>query len=298
MGEEICLPADPQRLLFPGDVGPIAMALGAAPVGYDRYMQMFSWDYPGVLELPRMEGVPYVGFLPRDDLETVATVAPDLIISESYWPDLNENLAKIAPTVVVDTDHANAWRVRQDAVAAILDREEESAALIAGLEARLASVRDRLGDDPPTFAIAQSVGETDTVRIHTVAGLGASVFEMAGMSVAPGVLAPDGAVAAGGDVWTYDLSLERVGDIAADYIFAVRDWGDDPKMGIFDEAVWTVSPALADSTIVRVDRNVRPFVGEYIQNAHWLIDLVYREVLGLDPQEVDPNPFAAWLPTE
>ena len=171
VGGEVCIPSNPQRVAFSG-MGNAALTLGVTEhIGYDGYMQMFMDIYPGLADEPFMEDVPYVGFLFRDDIEALAATAPDLIVSESYWPELNEKLAEIAPTVVVDSagmDPSETWRHKQEILAALLGLEAKNERLFRELEERIARVRDRLGDDPPTFAVIQTIEEDSIIKVHKI----------------------------------------------------------------------------------------------------------------------------------
>lgn len=131
--------------------------------------------------------------------------------------------------------------------------------------------------------------------MHTTAGLGGQIFTEAGLVSAPGVLTLAEAQKVDSGSWNYNISLERLEDLRADYIFVLPGWEDEISTDVLESALWKSSPALTESNVIYIQRTARPFVGEYLPNAHVLIDIAYDKVLGVDPSVEDPNPFEDWL---
>ncbi|MCB9541371.1 MAG: iron-siderophore ABC transporter substrate-binding protein [Myxococcales bacterium] len=77
------------------------------------------------------------------DLETLAAAKPDLIIAVWYWQGNQAQLEAIAPTVVLQPGHWY-WRERFLDVAALVGRLDEGKARLAAVEARIATVRERI----------------------------------------------------------------------------------------------------------------------------------------------------------
>ncbi len=126
----------------------IVWALGAAHqlVGLDR-----SSDFPAeVVSLPR------VGPDIEIDVEAVARLRPDLVLSSLSVPGMERNVAALdaagIPHVVIDTQSLDGVFANVMLVGRLLGLGGQAAAVVAGMQARLEAVRaDVLPSRPSVF---------------------------------------------------------------------------------------------------------------------------------------------------
>lgn len=98
---------------------------------------------PGRLA-PAVEGVPLVGTLFEADFETLAVMAPDLIIAGGRSQEQVDPLGRIAPTLDMTfarEDFVETLRGRITDYAALFGREEQGGAVLAAFDAALAETQ-------------------------------------------------------------------------------------------------------------------------------------------------------------
>ncbi|MCF6746292.1 iron-siderophore ABC transporter substrate-binding protein [Blastococcus sp. KM273128] len=142
MGETV-IPAEPERVVVL-DTGELdsALTLGVTPVGAvttdvsETFLSYLAED---------AEGVEVVGTIAEPNLEEIAALEPDLILSNSVrHEDIYEQLAQIAPTVFA-ADVGDTWKENLLLDAEALGREEEAAELIADYEEQAARLGEEIG---------------------------------------------------------------------------------------------------------------------------------------------------------
>lgn len=126
------------------------------------------------------------GFVYEADLEEVAAAAPDLILLPFDQVDGAENreqLADIAPLLAVPTSESREdgeryagtasfqdWRGTLRAFGAVLDREEEAEAYIAGTEEMIDTLLEEHGPLIEDTSVVQAKSSPDYVAITPLAG--------------------------------------------------------------------------------------------------------------------------------
>lgn len=140
------IPRHPRRPAVLGwDDQVVALALRPAAIAGGE-----GWRDINAYLRASLQGVPQVdGTAGTPDLETLAAVAPDVIVASTYWQGDNAAFSRIAPTVFLQPTQT-AWRQRFRDLALVLDRQAEGEARLAALEERLAAARTaihaRIGD--------------------------------------------------------------------------------------------------------------------------------------------------------
>lgn len=144
-----CIPVDPERVVSGNEfwITVPLVELNAPLVGTAGHDFGSELDY-----FARLEGlglshlvpgdIPSVGRSAGMDLEVIASLEPDLIITTIYEADLHERLELIAPTVIVP-----AGTLAKEHLAFIADAVgamETHEALIADYERRIALIREQL----------------------------------------------------------------------------------------------------------------------------------------------------------
>lgn len=226
-GAEVTIPARPERIvtLHDSQLTIPLLELGIIPAGsHGRVpadggapfirsgMMLTGTDFEGA-------GITWVGDYPAE-IERIAAVAPDLILTTDWQEIPVAQLQAIAPTVVVDTT------LDRDAIFAFLaelagpEAEERLARMQARYQAQLAQLK--LVVDPATITVTTFQVWDGQVRVTRPYGNLGRVLLDAGFSepaIVAGVPLGDSA----------SFSLEQLPEFDADVIIATYNtgWGND-----------------------------------------------------------------------
>ncbi|MEK0314974.1 AraC family transcriptional regulator [Cohnella sp. 56] len=151
---EIEVPLHPERIVAGEYLGSL-IALGITPIGTsDHHIKnpYFQSYLKGVENIGEGNG----------NVEKVLALQPDLIIVDDFYPELNEQLSKIAPTVVIP--YASLKTVHDEVTyfGELLGREEQAAAWLAEYDSRIASAKARVLKAIPadsTFSVIEDSGK-------------------------------------------------------------------------------------------------------------------------------------------
>lgn len=157
------IPERPQRVVVL-DTGELdaALALGVTPVGAvttDVSSGFLSYLAEGAA------GVEQVGTIGEPNLEAIAALRPDLILSNQVrHEELYDELSAIAPTVFAERVGA-VWKENFLLDAQALGLEQRAEEALAGYERDAAALGERLGEPAPTVSPLRFVA--GTVRAYT-----------------------------------------------------------------------------------------------------------------------------------
>lgn len=290
-----CIPAEPERIAFLHTEAIPAFLLGAETVTINGYFETFIDAYPGAVGDEWVERAVDIGYAYESDPELIARADPDLIVSTSYDDAVNAKFAAIAPMVVLDyADGGLDWRETNEFVAALLGREEALARQFAALDARVADIRDRLAERDPSVAMVRALDEGGRLQVATQSMGSLQLLEDAGLRRHEALLSVEEAARLGNAFW-YELSLERIEDLAADFLVVLPGWDPEVEREVRASPFWGMIEPVAEGRVVTPLGDGQRWVRDNVAYAHLILDDVYRDVLGLDPAEVSPNPFADWL---
>ncbi|MEX2587832.1 MAG: iron-siderophore ABC transporter substrate-binding protein [Actinomycetota bacterium] len=215
-----------------------------------------------------------LGSLDSPNLETLASLRPDLIVSAKIrHEELYDELGQIAPTVFADSTGPD-WKENLLLLGKSVGIEDRAEQLLADYERRAQAIGDAIREKEgrnPTISVVRFVGETRLYQKDSFSGI---------------VLADTGlARPASQDVDEFALAIseERISDADADHIFVgTYDIAEAHE----DEQRFTSNPLWGqlDGEIHRIDDEVwGTAVG--LQGAHAMLDDL-AEVFGVsvDPQ--------------
>jgi iron complex transport system substrate-binding protein len=204
------VPANPQRVVVL-DMGEMdmALALGVQPVGAALYTadQQFA-DYlrEEIGEWTR------VGTVEEPDLEAIAALQPDLILSNKLrHEDRYETLSRIAPTVFAESLGVD-WKASFEVVGRALGKEAEQQEVMAEYERRIAAFQEAMADRLANTHVTVVRSFPDHIRLYMKASFIGTVLEDAGLPRPP---------AQDKDIFMEEISAERIRDLAADVIFTL-----------------------------------------------------------------------------
>ncbi len=221
------IPANPQRIvsLHDSDITLPLLELGAPVVGSHGRLGEGGKPYMrGVRDFLGVgfeeSGITFIGAYNAIDIELVAVLAPDLIITTPWQASAVPQLGKIAPVVVIPWEENSLEVHRRLADAA--GRLEAFKARRARYEARVEALRTWIGD-PGRISIAMIQAWDGQLRVYRNYGAFAQVVEDVGFAEPPLVaeLPRDGAT----------LSAELLPQIDADFVFDTFEpnFGDTPQ---------------------------------------------------------------------
>lgn len=180
------------------------MALGVQPVGVADIQGYNSWVKAGPAFA---ESVVDVGTRQEPNLETIASLQPDLILTVDFRSaNSYEMLQGIAPTIVFGSEFEEnlkspySYMINTfNTIAEVLGKQEEAAAVLAQLESKTAEVKQRLkdaGKEGAPFVITQAWSNQNAavMRLFTDNSMAVELFEQAGLQNAfePAAFQPNG----------------------------------------------------------------------------------------------------------
>ena len=172
------IPEQPERVvvLDTGELDSV-LSLGVVPVGAvttdvsEEFLSYLAAD---------AEGVEVVGTIAEPNLEEIAALAPDLILSNKVrHEEIYGQLSQIAPTVFAETVGA-AWKDNFTLAAEALGLENEGADALADYEAAAAELGEAIGDPAGTTVSAMRFVE-GTIRVYTPASFIGTVLADIGL---------------------------------------------------------------------------------------------------------------------
>jgi iron complex transport system substrate-binding protein len=172
------IPARPERVVVL-DTGELdsALSLGVVPVG--AVTTAVSSGFLSYLAEGAAD-VEQVGTIGEPNLEAIAALQPDLILSNQVrHADIYDQLSQIAPTVFAEKVGA-AWKDNFALAAEALGLEDEGADALAEYEAAAAELGEAIGDPAGTTVSALRFVE-GTIRVYTPASFIGTVLADIGL---------------------------------------------------------------------------------------------------------------------
>jgi iron complex transport system substrate-binding protein len=211
------IPARPERVVVL-DTGELdtALSLGVTPVG--AVTTAVSEEFLSYLA-DDAEGVEVVGTIAEPNLEEIAALQPDLILSnKTRHEELYDELSQIAPTVFADRVGA-VWKENFRLDAEALGLEDEAADLLDDFERDAAALGERVNEGTTISAMRFVQG---AIRVYTADSFIGTVLADVGL---------DQLQLETTDVPTFaELSLEEVTQADADIVL-YSSYGPDTDSG-------------------------------------------------------------------
>lgn len=265
MGETV-IPAPPQRLvvLDTGELDSVT-AFGLTAVGAVR--APVDDGLLGYLE-PKAAGTQLVGTITEPNLEQVAALRPDLILSSRIRHEaLYPKLSQIAPTVFTETVGV-VWKENLRVHAEALGFESRAERMLADYEARAVEVgrRAAAGGPPPTISVVRFLaGE---IRLYQKASFIGTILSDARLP-RPSAQDVDG--------FRLSISPEQV-ELADGDVIVVTTYGaadETTKPAITTNPVWSQLSAVRAGRVYEMDDD-HWMTGIGIQAANRVLDDIER----------------------
>ncbi|WP_375055567.1 iron-siderophore ABC transporter substrate-binding protein [Zobellella sp. DQSA1] len=251
------------------------LELGVTPLAVADVTGYRDW----VVQPALAEGVADVGLRQEPNLERIAELRPDLIITGDQQQDLVPRLSQIAPVLHFESfssEHNNADAAREAFVqlARALDREPQAEQRLAWLDARFEALKGRLhqhfGEQLPRVSVVRFV-DTRHVRIYGDNGM--PQYALARLGIAPALPQP---VSQWGQV---QKKLTDLGAIRDGVVLYIEPFPEKDKL--FAMPLWRAMP------FVRAQRAAAvPPTWTYggIMSLGYLAGNLTESLLSIDPQ--------------
>ncbi|SDC58608.1 iron complex transport system substrate-binding protein [Geodermatophilus telluris] len=229
------------------------LALGLTPVGAVR--TDVSDELPGFVAEAGVDpaDVAAVGTIAEPDLEAIAALEPDLILSNSVrHADVYDQLTQIAPTVLAETI-GESWQENLLLAGEALDREEQAQDLLDEFGARAEEVGGLYGDPAQTEVSVARFLDGTLVRLYGEGSFIGSVLADVGFARPEVQRTPETFV---------EVSPEQVTSADGDLLFYGAYGADGATAAdqVTAGPLWQSIPAVAQGRAVAVDDD-RWFLG-------------------------------------
>lgn len=221
------VPENPERVVVL-DTGELdsAITLGVTPVGAVEAIE--GAGYPQYLE--GTEGIENVGTIEQPNLEKIASLEPDLILSSKLRHEqIYDQLSQIGPTVFTESTGVT-WKENFDVHAKALAKTEKAERVKDEYRTRVDEFRQPVGENPSEVSVVRFLaGDT---RIYQKASFIGTVLEDAGLPRPPSQDVDDFAIT--------NASAELIPEMGGDVVF-VTTYGpeeESTKGEILDDPLW------------------------------------------------------------
>lgn len=258
------VPADPQRVVVL-DTGELddALALGVKPVGAVRID--VATGFLSYLE-SQTEGTEEVGTISEPNLEKIAALDPDLVLSSTVRHEaIYEQLNEIAPTVLAP-DLGDTWKENFLLYADALNKSDEAEQMLSEFEDQAAQLGERIGTGKTLSIVRFLPGQ---IRLYSDRSFSGVILDDMGLTV------PEPAV---GEDTYLELSPEEVTTADADYLY-VSTYGpqeDTDRAKVTAGPLWQKIPVVKAGEAHELNDDLLSGIG--IQAAQQILDQFEREL--------------------
>lgn len=257
------MPVDPQRVVvLNSSLLDFALSLGVTPVG--TVGQDAAGSLPAYLQ-DRVEGIETVGQTDSPNLEAIAVLRPDLILTStlSASDELQDELNAIAPTVYTK-GAGTVWRTDLAIAADALGRAEEARDALAGFDADARQVAESVGAESLGASIVRF--RADEIRVYGPDSFSGGVLRTIGFG-APALDYNEFAIAY--------VSPELIARADADVMFTTTSGSADRSTRPAATAVWGTLRAIRSGCQFDVDDETW-MIGIGLISARAILDDVER----------------------
>ncbi len=250
----------PQRVVVL-DTGELdsAMTLGVKPVGSVEAVE--GLGFPSYLE--GTEEIENVGTIEQPNLEKIAALEPDLILSSKLRHEkIYDQLSQIAPTVFSETVGVT-WKENFELHAEALSKTEEAKRVEKEYEARIDEFRRAMGDELKETEVSVVRFTPGDTRIYQKENFIGTVLEDAGLSRPPSQDVEEFAL--------LNVSAEFIPKMGGDVIFVTvyADEKDTAKAKITSDPLWQKLEAVREGRVYEVSDDL------------WMLGLGYTAAHGV-----------------
>ncbi|MFJ3990375.1 ABC transporter substrate-binding protein [Streptomyces sp. NPDC090032] len=268
------VPEHPTRVVVL-DTGELdsALTLGVKPVGATHAAT--EEGFPSYLPGDEVKGIKEVGEIANPDMEAVAALKPDLILTSKVRDGARyKQLSAIAPTVMTEST-GTAWKENFQVHADALGRKAEAKKVVADYDAHVAKVTTAIGGK-------EKAAETDVNFVRFVEGADIRIYgkqNYIGSILADLGVGRPAVTDKAKDGFSYDVSPEKIDLADADVVFT-STYGDPGKAKAtrtMQSGLWKSLKASRDGKVFQVDDNLW-IAGIGYTAAHQILDEFQKDL--------------------
>jgi iron complex transport system substrate-binding protein len=257
---------NPQRVVVL-DTGELdsAITLGVVPVGAVEAVE--GQGFPSYLE--DTGGIEDVGTIEQPNLENIAALNPDLILSSRVRHEaIYDQLSQIAPTVFTDSVGV-AWKENFDVHAEALNRTDEAEQIVGEYNRRVDDFQRAMGDRLGETEVSVVRFIPENTRIYQKASFIGTILEDAGLPRPPSQDVEEFAIE--------NASAELIPDMGGDVIF-VTNYGPEEETSLQEittDPLWNQLEAVQKGRVYEVSDDLW-MLGQGYTAANGVIDDLTR----------------------
>jgi iron complex transport system substrate-binding protein len=217
-----------------------AMTLGVSPVGSVEAVD--GLGYPSYLE--GTDGIENVGTIEQPNLEKIAALEPDLILSSRLRHEkIYDQLSEIAPTVFTETTGVT-WKENFDLHAEALNKTQKAEQVEEEYEESIDEFEGEMSEDPPEVSVVRFLpGDT---RIYQKGSFIGTILEDAGLPRPESQDVEDFAI--------LNASQELIPKMGGDVIFTTiyGPENDTTQQNIMSDPLWRKLEAVEQERVYEV----------------------------------------------
>lgn len=236
-----CVPLNPKRVVVLKELDNV-LALGVKPVGAVTLDQGRFIDYLA----QQAQGIENVGTYSQPNLEKILLLKPDLILGNTWdGKDVYDKLARIAPTVFVDTNDNRLWKTWFQKTAEALGKTPEADKLLQNYEQRVQRLKQAIGDRLPNTQISVVNFWQNNVRIYMNQSFSGLILQEVGLPRPP---------AQNKDKLWERMSLELIPRMDGDVIFLLLGDHNTSTLTQFQQhPLWSQLKPVKENKVYEVD---------------------------------------------
>ncbi|NUN67237.1 iron-siderophore ABC transporter substrate-binding protein (plasmid) [Pseudanabaena biceps] len=243
MGETVVSKKPKRVVVLTNEGTDMLIALGVKPIGAVKSWQGDPfYDYIDA----KLASVVVVGDEFQPNLEKIIALKPDLIIgSKVRQKQVYQQLAAIAPTVFSET-LGGTWKENLQLYAQALNQEEKATALLAAWDQKVATLKEKLGANPPTVSLLRFL--PGTAKIYYQKSFPGQIVAEVGL-LRPEIQRKDS--------FADGVGLESIQNIEADYLFYFThnekdNKGTETQIQWFRHPLWTKLKVVQNQNVYEV----------------------------------------------
>ena len=229
-------------------------------------------NYPESLSGYNAEDITKIGSMKEPDFEAISAEAPDLIIISGRVADSYEELSKIAPTIDLSVDNADAWnsfRENTQTLGSIFEKEETVEEKLDALEAKVEDTRELAADAGNGLIVMTSGGEMTAYGAGSRFGI---IHDVLGVEPAAEVK--------GEGKHGESISFNFIADTNPDHLFVIdRDVAvgssGEAASAVMDNDLVKSTKAAENGNITMLDSSAWYLVGYGLNNVDTMVSTIH-----------------------
>lgn len=241
---DVEIPANPERIVDISGSSEELVILGHVPVGTAN-VDSYETDKVASYITDKLGKATVVGHSMMDtmDMEAILATNPDLIIMSERQSKIYDDLAKIAPVVMMK-DYANDWRSKLTDVSKLFDKEEEAKSWLQKYDEKATKLGKEVIEKNGEKTYLPVLASSGQFMVFSDGGIGTLINDDMKLDRPKNMPKQDG-------ITLPMVSMEGLTDIDADHIVVIATEAD--KKDLENSVIWAQIRAVKDGNVTILD---------------------------------------------